>query len=69
TISINNLNFRYPYSNEGIKNINLDLPNKGLVAVVGASGSGKSTLFDCLLWFQPQVIGLISIYEKTLDAT
>ena len=56
SININNLNFTYPNSNEGIKNINLTLPAKGLVAVVGASGSGKSTLFDCLLGFHPQVI-------------
>ena len=69
TISINNLNFTYPNSNEGIKNINLALPNKGLVAVVGASGSGKSTLFDCILGFHPQVIGQISINDKPLDAT
>jgi len=69
TISINNLNFTYPNSNEGIKNINLALPNKGLVAIVGASGSGKSTLFDCLLGFHPQVIGQISINHKPLDAT
>jgi len=69
TININNLNFTYPNSNEGIKNINLALPNKGLVAVVGASGSGKSTLFDCILGFHPQVIGQISINHKPLDAT
>ncbi|MEL0640428.1 thiol reductant ABC exporter subunit CydD [Pseudoalteromonas aliena] len=69
TISINNLNFTYPNSNEGIKNINLALPNHGLVAVVGASGSGKSTLFDCILGFHPQVIGQISINDKPLDAT
>lgn len=69
TISINNLNFTYPNSNEGIKNINLTLPAKGLVAVVGESGSGKSTLFDCLLGFHPQVIEQISINDKPLDAT
>ena len=69
SININNLNFTYPNSNEGIKNINLTLPAKGLVAVVGASGSGKSTLFDCLLGFHPQVIEQISINNKPLDAT
>ena len=67
SISITDLNFIYPDSNEGIKNINLTLPNKGLVALVGASGSGKSTLFDCLLGFHPEVINYISINENTLN--
>ncbi|WP_024612393.1 thiol reductant ABC exporter subunit CydD [Pseudoalteromonas sp. TB64] len=69
SISITDLNFIYPDSNEGIKNINLTLPNKGLVALVGASGSGKSTLFDCLLGFHPEVINHISINENTLNSS
>ena len=69
SISITDLNFIYPDSNEGIKNINLTLPNKGLVALVGASGSGKSTLFDCLLGFHPEVINHISINENILNSS
>ena len=69
SISITDLNFIYPDSNEGIKNINLTLPNKGLVALVGASGSGKSTLFDCLLGFHPEVINHISINENALNSS
>ncbi|MEL0656626.1 thiol reductant ABC exporter subunit CydD [Pseudoalteromonas issachenkonii] len=69
SISITDLNFIYPGSNEGIKNINLTLPNKGLIAVVGSSGSGKSTLFDCLLGFHPEVINHLSINDQSLSAT
>jgi ATP-binding cassette subfamily C protein CydD len=67
SISINDLNFIYPDSNEGIKNINLILPSTGLIAIVGASGSGKSTLFDCLLGFHPNVINHISINKQALN--
>lgn len=66
TISIHDLNFSYPNSNEGIKNINLTLPSTGLVAIVGASGSGKSTLLDCMLGFHPEVIQHISIDQQPL---
>jgi ATP-binding cassette subfamily C protein CydD len=66
TISIHDLNFSYPNSNEGINNINLTLPSKGLVAIVGASGSGKSTLLDCMLGFHPEVIQHISIDQQPL---
>ena len=69
SISITDLNFIYPGSNEGIKNINLTLPNKGLIAVVGSSGSGKSTLFDCLLGFHPEVINNLSINDQSLSTT
>lgn len=66
TISIHDLNFSYPNSNEGINNINLNLPNTGLVAIVGASGSGKSTLLNCMLGFHPEVMQQISIDQHPL---
>ncbi|WP_372761967.1 thiol reductant ABC exporter subunit CydD [Pseudoalteromonas sp.] len=68
SISVHALNYTYPESNEGIKNINLTLPSTGLIAVVGSSGSGKSTLFDCLLGFHPEVINHIHINQQTLTA-
>lgn len=66
TISIQALNFSYPNSNEGIANINLTLPNTGLVAIVGTSGSGKSTLLNCMLGFHPEVMQQISIDQQPL---
>jgi ATP-binding cassette subfamily C protein CydD len=49
TLKINNLSFSYPDSVvKVLHNINLDLPEKGLVLVKGISGSGKSTLLKIL---------------------
>lgn len=58
-ISIHNLN-KYYYSGgeqfHALKNINLELPEKGLVFIVGKSGSGKSTLLN--------IIGGIDTYDS-----
>ena len=46
-ICLNDLTYRYPLSKqESIIEVNVSLPSKGLVAVLGKSGSGKSTLID-----------------------
>src|SRR6187549_1695588 len=43
-ISIRNLNMTYR-ENHALKNINIDIPNKKLTAIIGPSGCGKTTLF------------------------
>lgn len=49
TLKIDDLSFSYPDSMvKVLHNINLDLPEKGLVLVKGISGSGKSTLLRIL---------------------
>ena len=49
TLKVNDLSFSYPDSMvKVLHNINLDLPEKGLVLVKGISGSGKSTLLKIL---------------------
>ncbi len=49
TLKIDDLSFSYPDSMvKVLHNINLDLPEKGLVLVKGISGSGKSTLLKIL---------------------
>ncbi|NCB68744.1 MAG: ATP-binding cassette domain-containing protein [Bacteroidia bacterium] len=49
TLKIDGLSFSYPDSIvKVLHNINLDLPEKGLVLVKGISGSGKSTLLKIL---------------------
>jgi ABC-type bacteriocin/lantibiotic exporter with double-glycine peptidase domain len=49
-ILLENIYYRYPESqNYVIKNININIPKKSMVAIVGPSGSGKSTVLDILL--------------------
>ncbi|MBP9221775.1 MAG: ATP-binding cassette domain-containing protein, partial [Chitinophagales bacterium] len=42
-ISIKNLNMMYG-SNHALKNININIPDKKLTAIIGPSGCGKTTL-------------------------
>ena len=51
SISIKNLNFRYPKSkskSNDLSSINLDIKSGEKIGIVGRSGSGKSTLFKLL---------------------
>ena len=43
-VSIKDLNFEYVPGQMALKNINLEIPKKGMTAFVGPSGCGKSTL-------------------------
>lgn len=50
---LKNLAKIYP-NGKGLKNLSLDFPKTGIVAVLGTNGSGKSTLFKLLLdLFEP----------------
>ena len=55
-IKINNLSFRYSdQSNWILKNINLSIPQKSKIAIVGLSGAGKTTLLQILMrFYDPQ---------------
>ena len=46
-IKINNVSKRYD-DNYVLKNISLELPNKGLIVIAGESGSGKTTLLNII---------------------
>ncbi len=65
-ITINNLHFTYPGAgNEPVlRDINLDIPEGKVTAVVGMSGSGKTTLLKLLLKFYPPDKGDIRIGES-----
>ena len=49
-IKLNNVNFNYPNSQRTtLKNINLIIPSRATVGLVGSTGSGKTTLVDIIL--------------------
>ncbi len=62
-IHIKNMSFRYddPYSGFVLENINLDIPENKVTAIVGRSGSGKTTLIKLLLGFYKPEKGEITI--------
>ncbi|VAW30120.1 Heterodimeric efflux ABC transporter, permease/ATP-binding subunit 2, partial [hydrothermal vent metagenome] len=59
-LTINNLNFTYPNSDNGIHNISLSLKAGDFVVVTGRIGSGKTTLLKLLLGLLPADSGEIS---------
>ncbi|WP_346863030.1 peptidase domain-containing ABC transporter [uncultured Draconibacterium sp.] len=62
-ISVSNLVFQYegPRSPKVLNNINLEIPENKVTAIVGTSGSGKTTLIKLLLGFYPPGSGDIKI--------
>ena len=72
SIQIKNLSFTYPGAgNEPVlKNINLEIPQGKVTAIVGMSGSGKTTLLKLLLKFYDSYKGDIylgNINSKTIS--
>lgn len=68
TISLQNVSFTYlGAGNEPVlSNINLEIPDKKITAIVGMSGSGKTTLLKLSLKFYEQYKGDIKIGEANL---
>ncbi|WP_338627693.1 ABC transporter ATP-binding protein/permease [Clostridium baratii] len=48
-INLNDVTFSYDSKRDVLKNISLNIKNKGFTAIVGRSGSGKSTIANLLL--------------------
>jgi len=50
SIKLNNISYKYPNSSKSIlKNININIPARSTVGLVGATGSGKTTTVDIIL--------------------
>lgn len=61
-ICFKNLYFQYDHSGkDALTNINLHIPEKSIVAFVGASGSGKTTLTRMVLRYADPTKGMLSI--------
>lgn len=63
TITFNNFNFSYPTSNHEVvlKNLNFEITEGKVTAIVGTSGSGKTTILKLLLKFYDTYSGEIKI--------
>ena len=66
-ISISHLSKRFA-DNEVLKDINLNIKQGEVVAIIGPSGSGKSTLLRCLNLLEKPNIGTIKIGSVTLNS-
>jgi ATP-binding cassette subfamily B protein len=63
TINISGLSFQYegPHSEFVLKDVDLQIPEGKITAIVGVSGSGKTTLIKLMLGFYPPSKGEIKI--------
>lgn len=69
SLEVNGLNFRYEQSEEYVlKDISLQLPQRGKVGIVGPSGAGKSSLVNLLLRFWDYQEGEIRVEGKELKS-
>lgn len=67
-ITIKQLHYRYPTSENGIIDIDLDIATGQLLAVLGQSGSGKTTLLNLIAGFLPPDSGDILLFGKSVKA-
>ena len=68
SIVLSNVNYKYPKASRiALKNINLIIPAKTKVAIVGATGSGKTTIIDIILGLLEPQKGRLEIDGKILD--
>ncbi len=63
SINISGVSFQYegPHSEFVLKDVNLEIPESKITAIVGVSGSGKTTLIKLMLGFYPPTKGEIKI--------
>ena len=67
-ISLENISFSYPGKEELVLNqMNISIPVKKVIGIVGPSGSGKSTLVDILLGLIEPQEGFLKIDDRTID--
>ncbi|MCT4701742.1 SmdB family multidrug efflux ABC transporter permease/ATP-binding protein [Enterobacteriaceae bacterium H20N1] len=67
-ISVDNVSFAYRGDRLVLQDINLDVPSRSFVALVGHTGSGKSTLANLLMGYYPLASGEIRLDGRPLDS-
>ena len=58
-----------PFAYEALKNINTNIPEGKITAIIGATGSGKSTLVQHFNGLLLPTQGTLSIYNHIIDAS
>ncbi|QPT14546.1 SmdB family multidrug efflux ABC transporter permease/ATP-binding protein [Serratia rubidaea] len=66
-IDIDNLSFAYRSDKKVLQHIQLNVPSRGFVALVGHTGSGKSTLANLLMGYYPVSEGEIRLDGRPLS--
>lgn len=66
-ITLDNLSFAYRGNNLVLENINIEIPSRSFVALVGHTGSGKSTLANLLMGYYPLTAGEIRLDGRELS--
>ena len=67
-IAIRSLSFAYREDRMVLKDIDLEVPPRGFVALVGHTGSGKSTLANLLMGYYPLTRGEILLDGRNLES-
>jgi len=69
TIRMEDVCFSYDGSERDyvLENLNLEIPQNKVTAIVGASGSGKTTIIKLLLGFYPPIKGKIMVDNTSLE--
>ncbi|MDX7999117.1 SmdB family multidrug efflux ABC transporter permease/ATP-binding protein [Xenorhabdus sp. Reich] len=68
SIDIENLNFAYRDDKLVLRDINLHVPPRGFLALVGHTGSGKSTLANLIMGYYPWQDGEIYLDERPVSS-
>lgn len=67
-ITLKQINYNYPNSSRtALKNINLDIPAKATVGIVGTTGSGKTTTVDIILGLLESQQGSLEVDGKVIN--
>lgn len=66
-IALKNITFSYDGKRDVIKNVNMNLPSRGMTAIVGESGCGKSTVVNIIFGAYRPKSGVITIGGKEIE--